>query len=238
MNYQKTYDLIIQKAKSENRKKETYYKIKKYNLEQPYYENHHIIPKCLNGTNNKENLVLLTAKEHYVCHKLLMYIHSNNRGIILSFIRMLYNKKSKNPISSRDYEFAKKTLSKQMTGRKLSEEHRKNIGIGVKGKMKGIPKSCEAKIKMKESRLKFLKENINPLLGRKRPEFAEKQKGKNNPIHRMSNENKNKWKKSLSKSGKGKTHNLKEILCPYCNLKGKGPNMSRWHGDNCKFKPI
>ena len=33
-----------------------------------YTENHHIIPKCLGGSNLEENLVNLTAREHFVCH--------------------------------------------------------------------------------------------------------------------------------------------------------------------------
>ena len=36
-----------------------------------YTENHHIIPRSLNGTNTSENLVRLTAREHFVCHLLL-----------------------------------------------------------------------------------------------------------------------------------------------------------------------
>lgn len=36
-----------------------------------YTENHHIVPKSLGGSNKKENLVLLSAREHYVIHLLL-----------------------------------------------------------------------------------------------------------------------------------------------------------------------
>ena len=36
-----------------------------------YKERHHIIPKSLRGADTKENLVDLTAKEHYICHGLL-----------------------------------------------------------------------------------------------------------------------------------------------------------------------
>jgi hypothetical protein len=36
-----------------------------------YTENHHIIPKSLGGDNSKDNLVALTAREHFVCHLLL-----------------------------------------------------------------------------------------------------------------------------------------------------------------------
>ena len=36
-----------------------------------YTESHHIIPKSLGGSNNPDNLINLTAKEHYICHRLL-----------------------------------------------------------------------------------------------------------------------------------------------------------------------
>ena len=34
------------------------------------YERHHIIPRSLGGNNLKENIVKLTAQEHFVCHLL------------------------------------------------------------------------------------------------------------------------------------------------------------------------
>lgn len=40
-------------------------------LENIYNEKHHIIPKSLGGNNLKENLIQLTAKEHFICHLLL-----------------------------------------------------------------------------------------------------------------------------------------------------------------------
>ena len=52
MNYQKIYNQIIERAK--NRQLEG------------YKEKHHIIPRCLNGNNDKENLVKLTAREHFL----------------------------------------------------------------------------------------------------------------------------------------------------------------------------
>lgn len=37
-----------------------------------YYERHHIIPKSLGGSNAKINLVLLTPREHFIAHLLLV----------------------------------------------------------------------------------------------------------------------------------------------------------------------
>lgn len=39
-----------------------------------YTENHHILPRSLGGSNNKSNLVALTAREHFICHLLLTRI--------------------------------------------------------------------------------------------------------------------------------------------------------------------
>jgi len=36
-----------------------------------YGENHHIIPRSLGGPDDKNNLVRLSAREHFICHMLL-----------------------------------------------------------------------------------------------------------------------------------------------------------------------
>jgi hypothetical protein len=59
--YSKWYFSIINLAKTKKRKKNK-------NL---YFEEHHIIPVSLGGDNKKENRILLTAKEHFICHVLL-----------------------------------------------------------------------------------------------------------------------------------------------------------------------
>jgi len=66
MNYQQIYDNILIQAKSENRKK-----LIKISSNWIYYEEHHIIPRCINGNDDIQNKVLLTAREHFICHKLV-----------------------------------------------------------------------------------------------------------------------------------------------------------------------
>jgi hypothetical protein len=107
MNHQKIYDNIIEKAKAENR-----IKLRKDNVDYVYYENHHVIPKCLEGSDKEHNKVLLTAREHFVCHKLLTYIYKGNRKITCAFHRMTYNKKGKLILTSRDYLYARELMSK------------------------------------------------------------------------------------------------------------------------------
>jgi hypothetical protein len=71
MDYLAIYTSLITKAKLELRKKK----------QGIYYEAHHIIPKCMGGSNDKSNLILLTAKEHYIAHRLLTLIYPDNKSI-------------------------------------------------------------------------------------------------------------------------------------------------------------
>lgn len=68
MDYNRIYNYIIKLAK--------YRGLDKSSLTY-YVESHHIIPRSLGGNNNADNLVLLTTKEHYICHHLLYKIHGN-----------------------------------------------------------------------------------------------------------------------------------------------------------------
>jgi hypothetical protein len=46
-----------------------------------YTERHHILPRSLGGTNDKDNLVDLTAREHFICHWLLTKMHSGESRV-------------------------------------------------------------------------------------------------------------------------------------------------------------
>ena len=43
-----------------------------------YVERHHIVPKSLGDDNSKENLVKLTAREHFIAHRLLVKMVSGS----------------------------------------------------------------------------------------------------------------------------------------------------------------
>ena len=70
MNYNKIYNNIINNAKNRNN-----------NINNQYFEIHHIIPKCIGGTDDNKNLVKLTLREHFICHELLVKIYPNNNSL-------------------------------------------------------------------------------------------------------------------------------------------------------------
>ena len=43
----------------------------RFNCGDEYHEKHHIIPKCMDGTDDEDKLIDLYAKEHFIAHKLL-----------------------------------------------------------------------------------------------------------------------------------------------------------------------
>jgi len=104
MNYRHIYMIIIEKAKNEQK----IGKRKKGNGE--YYESHHILPKSLFPLWEKRssNLVLLTAREHYFCHQLLIKIFKSQQ-MANALFRMSTSKANGNYIcSTREYEIARK----------------------------------------------------------------------------------------------------------------------------------
>ena len=94
MDYQRIYSQIIERAK-----------IRQI---QGYKEKHHVIPKCLGGSNNKKNIVELTAREHFLCHRLLVEIHPKETKLWYALWLMTIGKQKHKlniyKVSSRDYE--------------------------------------------------------------------------------------------------------------------------------------
>lgn len=105
MNYLRIYNNIIDKRK----------------IEKPigYKERHHIIPYCISKNNNKDNLIDLTAREHFICHLLLVKIHKNDKyyyKLLNAFLMMnCKNDKQKRYYNSRLYEYLKTEFSKLMS---------------------------------------------------------------------------------------------------------------------------
>ena len=104
-----------------------YYSIIKNRLDNPvegYVERHHIVPKSEGGTDNDDNIVALTAREHYICHLLLAKIYDDHK--MYSAVVFMQAAKERWPsrtfkFNSRLYEFFRKEFSKKSKGRKMSD---------------------------------------------------------------------------------------------------------------------
>lgn len=126
--YHTLYNNIINNAISKNR----------YKSKSNYYENHHIHPKALGGGDEPENMVLLTGREHYICHYLLTKF-TNSGKMIFAFHKMNFSSKGQDRhINSILYESNKIRMSHEVskihTGRKCSQETKDKISKGNLGK--------------------------------------------------------------------------------------------------------
>ena len=141
MNYLQIYENLIETARTRN--------ILKFEI----YEKHHIISKCIfddtyskiifnnyykniKNKNDKNNLVKLTLREHYIAHLLLVRIFDDNTNC---HIRLLHaaNFLTNRTKNNRQYDWLKKEFSKELKkymtgkssrakGKKWSNESKKN----------------------------------------------------------------------------------------------------------------
>lgn len=112
-----------------------------------YTEKHHIIPKSLGGSDNKDNLVSLTGREHFVCHLLLtkMTMGKDRSKMVLAVFYLTGAGKAKRNNSiknSRLYENLKKEhalfVSRQKKGciqPPRTKEARKRLSASKTGKL-------------------------------------------------------------------------------------------------------
>ena len=157
MDYKKYYESLILSRQLLDRKKGNGI----------YYESHHILPRSLGGTNEKENLVLLTFKEHFIAHLLLTkcYEAESRKKMIYAFW-MMCNSKHKN-LSSNMYQKYKEEFYFEKNQIPFSEETRRKMRaakIGKKSKRKGRTlieiQGVDAARKTKEKMSDAMKGNI------------------------------------------------------------------------------
>ena len=95
-----------------------------------YQEKHHIVPKCLGGTNDKNNLVWLFGEEHYWAHMLLAKENPHEKKLIYPWWRM--SNDGLRTVSPEEYKEAKQTFIQSRKGIPLSEETKKKLSDNAK----------------------------------------------------------------------------------------------------------
>jgi len=141
--YKKIYYRIIERAKLREHKT-------------GYFERHHIIPKSIGGERKEKNLVYLTAKEHYICHVLLM--------------KMVKKKKDKKSMAFALFRFGQcnKLNNRKMTAKsfqKYRELYAKNCS-GKNNPFYGKKHSEKTKVIIKQKNIEWCKLHGNSFLGK------------------------------------------------------------------------
>jgi hypothetical protein len=206
MNYTNHYNLLIERAKTR--------------VLDGYSEQHHIVPRCMGGSEDKSNLVRLTAEEHFVAHQLLAKMYPHNVGLIFAVLAMGAR------INNKRYGWVRRRFAEKMSAidrsgwkskKPHSESHKKKIAESVK-------KSWES-----EQRKKSQKE---AMVGRS---FSEDHKNKLS-LAKKGKKLSDELRIAMARSRIGRKVAWKIIVCPHCQKSGGTPNMKRYHFDKCKSR--
>jgi len=221
-----------------------------------YVEKHHIIPKSLGGDNSTNNLVKLTAREHFICHWLLskMCQATTDRNKMIYALYCMRRGSAKHQryttnITSRVYE----KLKGQFV---VSEITRQKISHSNKGKLKSTKYKVYMSNRMKGELNHFygkthtdsVKEKISKASKNRIPWNKGKQLSKAH-IDKIASSLTGKKRHSHSEETKAKMRAAKKgwipwnkgtpaekHACIHCGKECNLLNLKRWHGDNCKFK--
>jgi len=113
------YAFLIERARSQKRRRRN-----KAHSDYIYYESHHITPKSMGGGNGAENLILLTAREHFICHWLLtkMCLNQEDHYKMLCALNRMIGSGNYQGVAEQSHQFEKARkerslfLSRRMTG--------------------------------------------------------------------------------------------------------------------------
>jgi hypothetical protein len=249
--YTKWYNNITDKAK--NRKLDS------------YTESHHIKPRSMGGSDEPENLVNLTAREHFICHWLLVKMTTGQDHYkMLNALRILRAENSnqqryKTKITSRVYESIKQEYS-QLQSKKVSGD--KNPMYGKKRTQEmndAVSRANKGRIPPKEQ-IDNLKAALlkRKELGLKRKGYSEEYKkarsikhtGEGNPNYGKTASEET--RKKIGDKIRGRKQTAEEriarglanigkkrekLLCPHCSQLVAVNGYARWHGANCRHQP-
>lgn len=209
--YTKWYFQIIESAKNQNHEK---------------YETHHIVPRCLGGSDSPENLVRLSYRQHYIAHALLTKMHDSPK-IANAFWQMSFKNKKKY-FNSNLYNIARSAYSERISGDAhwaKTEEFRQLVSSSWTNERKkkfaekvGGENHWSKHTDMTNHAAK-MRQSIDI---EKVSAMARKQMLENNPM--KNPEIAAKFKKPKEK-----------ITCNVCGKTGGKPVMVRYHFEKCKW---
>jgi hypothetical protein len=167
MNYASIYNRLIERGKNR--------------ILSGYSEQHHILPRCMGGGNEKSNLVLLTAEEHFVAHALLVKIHPSHPRLVYALSMMCMNRDGKRQ-NNKLYAWHRRRHAEitriEKTGIVPSLETREKLRAALKGRKRSpetIAKVAAANRGKKRSP-DVVERHRAFFTGRKRPPRSQKTK--------------------------------------------------------------
>ena len=168
--------------------------IKREITREGYVEKHHILPRCLGGLDNKENLVNLYPEEHYLAHLLLCKIYPGNQKLLYAAMNMttgsMINKGKRN---NKAYGWLRRQYAESMSGDNNPNRRDPNIQKKAAKKRVGQKRTEETKAKMSlaqkgrifteetKAKMSAAARNKPPITDETRQKLSAKSKGRIGP---------------------------------------------------------
>ncbi len=176
-----------------------------------YTEKHHIVPKSLGGVDNKDNLVSLTAREHFICHRLLtrMTLGENKRKMTYAIWIMCNNK-----------NFAQQ--NRHVPNSLVYAQIRSAFSETVSAKFKGVKKTYS-----------YWKDKTHTSETKQQQSLIKQ--GENNPMWGRTQSADTIARITAKQKGIAKPR----FICEHCNKSiGGASNYKQHHGSNCKLHKV
>ena len=246
--YTRWYNTIIERARDR--------------ITDEYTESHHVQPRSLGGTDNKDNLVNLTAREHFVCHWLLSKMHTGEAKakMIYALNGMKrgneFTQRYKTKITARVYENLKKEFSRVHSatmkgttpvnkGRLMSEEQKAKIRTTkaanpYKWDADALAKRAATQTGTKRSQV--TKDKIRDALkGKYKGPMSEEEKLKRSVAllgKSKQNGHGNRISATVAAQKAAGTHYTQQPkqTCPHCGVQAAKHRYNAFHGDKCKHR--
>ena len=140
MNYTLIYNALVSRASAREESKD--------------YEKHHIVPRCMGGSNDSDNLCNLTPREHFIAHQLLTKMYPDNNDLAYAVLMMTTGYEGR--INNRLFEWHRRNLRRP---RDPALVKRTADAIrGVPKTRKAVNANAVAQLKSNDSRRAKLKE--------------------------------------------------------------------------------
>lgn len=221
MDYKRHYDALIDRARNR--------------VVDGYVERHHVVPKCMGGSNDRSNLVRLTPEEHYVAHQLLVKMNPGNGKLIFGAAVMTVGANRCNKKYGWIRRLHASVASGMLSGIKrgpFSAEHKAKLSAAKKDgtlpdeQKAKIAASMRAHASTPEAKALVSRSHT----GRKRSEETKSRisaanTGKKLPRDRVE-------KSAAAQRGRKQPI----VICPHCDKSGGRAIMGRYHFENCKVK--
>jgi hypothetical protein len=234
MNYLKHYNMLMER--SQNR------------VIDGYVEKHHIIPRCLGGTNDAANIAVLTPEEHFLAHQLLVKIYPNSPPLVNAAVIMTTHH-TEHRANNKLFGWLRRRAS---TYRKewLKENGHPKGFLGKNHKLEDIDKiTAGIRQTAVEKRIPIYAYNLDGTLYKKYESLIEcaEDLGTNASNVKYTAEGKfthckgKQIRYDYVESMPPRTSRLAGVkkynyVCPHCNKEGRGPAMKRFHFNGCKMK--